>query len=89
MSVNRARNESDLKSLETTMAYRLISLDADGHGRIWVNPELISRIIPYGLGSTIYFDGVSGVATLDRCPGPINVRGRPLDIARQVKQLSR
>lgn len=69
------------------MAHRLLSLVADGYGRVWVNPELITRIVRRGLGSTVYFDGVSGVDAVDRCPGPLNVRDRPADIARQMKQL--
>jgi hypothetical protein len=70
------------------VAHRLISLVADTHGRVWVNPELITRIVRNGPGSTVYFDGVSGVDALDRCPGPLNVRDHPMDITRQMKRLS-
>ena len=69
------------------MAHPLLSLVADGYGRVWVNPELITRIVRHGPGSTVHFDGVSGLGALDRCPGPLNVRDRPVDIARQMKQL--
>ena len=69
------------------MAHRLISLVADTHGRVWVNPELITRIARHGPGSTVYFDGVSGAEAIDRCSEPLNVRDRPVDIARQMKRL--
>jgi hypothetical protein len=65
----------------------LISLVADGYGRVWVNPELITRIVRHGPGSTVYFDGVAGAGAIDRCHGPLNVRDRPRDIARQVERL--
>ncbi|MFN0070977.1 MAG: hypothetical protein ACKVVP_05745 [Chloroflexota bacterium] len=70
------------------MACRLISLVADGNERVWVNPELITRIIGREMGSTVYFDGVAGVDALDICRGPLNVCERPADIARQVKLLA-
>jgi len=65
----------------------MLSLVADGYGLVWVNPELITRIVRHGVGSTVYFDGISRVDAIDRCPGPLNVRDRPYDIARRVKKL--
>jgi len=73
--------------LEETVPHRLISLVADGYERVWVNPELITRVVRHKLGSTVYFDGVAGVGSLDRCLGPLNVRDRPVEIARMMKGL--
>ena len=69
------------------MAQRFISVVADGNERVWINPELITRILRHGAGSTIYFDGVSGADALDRCRGPLNVRDHPTDIVRRMEQL--
>jgi hypothetical protein len=69
------------------VAHRLISLVADGYGRVWVNPELITRIVQRGSGSTIYFDGVSDGDAIDQCHGPLNVQDPPADITLQMRRL--
>jgi hypothetical protein len=71
-----------------TVSHRLISLVANGNERVWVNPELITRIVRHGPGSTVYFDGMAGADAFDQCLGPLNVRDRPVDIARKMRRLS-
>jgi hypothetical protein len=70
------------------VSHRLISLVADGNERVWVNPELITRIVGHGAGSTVYFDGMAGADAFDQCLGPLNVHDRPVEIARKMRRLS-